>query len=207
MKLNPNQYIYRRRIEQYGARLGKPYPFYDWVEQATTEIRERGDEPVELKVSISGAEIASPSREFATATANQAKMDWDTAIEIEVDDADLVSALAVAVPAKVTAGKATRVHVLVSPSENSKWNNEAGPATFVLNSVSNAQLSTSSFEHPLPKEVESNETRRFEFEVLVDPDASGSVIIEGAVLINVCVSDSGLCNYLRKPFQIEIEVN
>ena len=32
IRANPNQYIWRRRIEQYGPRLAKPYPFYDWVE-------------------------------------------------------------------------------------------------------------------------------------------------------------------------------
>ena len=44
--IHPNQYIWRRRIEQYGPRLEKPYPFYDWVETATREIGARGDQPV-----------------------------------------------------------------------------------------------------------------------------------------------------------------
>jgi len=26
---NPNHYIWRRRIQQYGPRLDKPYPFYE----------------------------------------------------------------------------------------------------------------------------------------------------------------------------------
>ena len=64
LQLNPNQYIYRRRIEQYGARLGKPYPFYDWVPQAEMEIRQRGEQPFPLMVPISGAEIAKPQRSF-----------------------------------------------------------------------------------------------------------------------------------------------
>lgn len=29
LELDPNQYIWRRRIQQYGPRLDKPYPFYD----------------------------------------------------------------------------------------------------------------------------------------------------------------------------------
>ena len=53
---DPNQYIYRRRIQQYGARLGKPYPFYDWVESAQAEIRERGETPVDLTVPLTGAD-------------------------------------------------------------------------------------------------------------------------------------------------------
>ena len=35
LAMQPNQYIWRRRIQQYGPRLIKPYPFYDWVEAAT----------------------------------------------------------------------------------------------------------------------------------------------------------------------------
>ena len=33
---DPNHYIWRRRIQQYGPRLTKPYPFYDWVDQGAT---------------------------------------------------------------------------------------------------------------------------------------------------------------------------
>ena len=42
LRLNPNQYIYRRRIQQYGPRLTKPYPFYDWIKQARSDIAARG---------------------------------------------------------------------------------------------------------------------------------------------------------------------
>ena len=48
-QIEPNQYIWRRRIEQYGPRATKPYPFYDWVETAAQEIKGRGELPVELK--------------------------------------------------------------------------------------------------------------------------------------------------------------
>ena len=34
LKLQPVQYIWRRRIQQYGPRLDKPNSFYDWVNQA-----------------------------------------------------------------------------------------------------------------------------------------------------------------------------
>jgi hypothetical protein len=32
--LDPNQYIWRQRTQQYGPRLEKPYSSYDWVEKA-----------------------------------------------------------------------------------------------------------------------------------------------------------------------------
>ncbi len=66
LELDPNQYIWRRRIEQYGPRLDKPYPFYDWVTEAETAVRKRGDTPVSLPVRPDGSEIAKPSKVFAT---------------------------------------------------------------------------------------------------------------------------------------------
>lgn len=202
LEFDPNQYIYRRRIQQYGARLGKPYPFYDWVPQAQTDIIERGDEPVELKVALSGAEIASPIRRFESM---KSTIDWDSANRIDADESDLINAQAVAVPATVKPGSATRVHVLVSPGANAKWNNEGDPTAFVVESVDGAVLSQSSFEYDLPKEAESSETRRFEFEVLLDEQATDPVTIRGSVLINLCVVDSGVCIYLRKPVEITIQ--
>ena len=38
LDIDPNQYIWRRRIQQYGPRLDKPYSFYDWVGEARREI-------------------------------------------------------------------------------------------------------------------------------------------------------------------------
>ena len=43
LAIDPNQYIWRRRIQQYGPRLDKPYNFYFWVEQAKKEITARGE--------------------------------------------------------------------------------------------------------------------------------------------------------------------
>ena len=43
-------------MQQYGPRLDKPYPFYDWVETAREEIRARGETPSPLRVEPAGAE-------------------------------------------------------------------------------------------------------------------------------------------------------
>jgi hypothetical protein len=68
---NPNQYIWRRRIQQYGPRQMKPYPFYDWVEKAQQEIAARGETPIELTVALSKAEIAQPNRKFTSETTSE----------------------------------------------------------------------------------------------------------------------------------------
>jgi hypothetical protein len=199
LQIDPNQYIYRRRIQQYGARLGKPYPFYDWVRQAQQEIRERGEQPVPLRVAISGAEIARPLRTFE---AVDTSIDWESVSRIVADERDYVGIRVVAVPSLVKPGEATRVHVLVSPGDACKWNNESQPTTLVLRPVEGAELSQNVFEHEPVGAVESSETRRFEFEVRLDADHSRPVTIRGSVLINICVVESGVCTYLRKPFEL-----
>ena len=45
LSIDPSQYIWRRRIQQYGPRLDKPYSFYDWVHQARKDITARGEIP------------------------------------------------------------------------------------------------------------------------------------------------------------------
>jgi hypothetical protein len=63
LALDPSQYIWRRRIEQYGPRLAKPYAFYDWIEQARAEIARRGEAPIPLTVEPYCSELAGPVRE------------------------------------------------------------------------------------------------------------------------------------------------
>ncbi|MCA9297991.1 MAG: tetratricopeptide repeat protein, partial [Phycisphaerales bacterium] len=65
LDLDPNQYIWRRRIQQYGPRLDKPYSFYDWVTEARAAIEARGETPVPLRVEPGGAEFAAPMRRGA----------------------------------------------------------------------------------------------------------------------------------------------
>ena len=69
LDIDPNHYIRRRRIQQYGPRLDKPYPFYDWVPTAREELIARGETPAALTVEPGGAEFASPTRVFEAASA------------------------------------------------------------------------------------------------------------------------------------------
>ncbi len=65
LMIDPNQYVWRRRIEQYGPRLDKPYNFYFWVEKAREEILARGERPVPQPVEPTGSEVAPPARRTA----------------------------------------------------------------------------------------------------------------------------------------------
>lgn len=211
LQIDPNQYIYRRRIEQYGARLGKPYPFYDWVQQARTDIRERGEEPVELKVAISGAEIAQPARKFSTEdVADLMTFEEAEKIDLAPDEGGLIDVQIVAVPASVRPGAAARIHVLASPKENAKWNNGNGfsatlGTVFLLDDVTGVEFSKRGAGAEHPGTEESTETRRFEFEARLSEKAGEPVLVRGAILASVCESETGVCRFIRKPFEFTIQ--
>src|SRR5277367_3947434 len=75
LELDPNQYIWRRRTEQYGPRLAKPYAFYDWVVQAKAEVSRRGETPVPLTVEPHGSELAGPVRDVLAQAAGPLEPD------------------------------------------------------------------------------------------------------------------------------------
>ncbi len=122
--LQPNQYIWRRRIEQYGPRLTKPYPFYDWVPAAASEIRTRGDQPVELKVPLTGSELAGPLPGWEAGPGVGELADPEG--RIERDTQALVLAEVTVVPPKVKPGEAVRVHLTLRPNaaRKARWSDE-----------------------------------------------------------------------------------
>ncbi len=206
LQLDPNQYIYRRRIQQYGARLGKPYPFYDWVEQARAEITERGEMPVELTVPLTGAEIAKPVRKIEPDDSAPTNPDPDA--EILEDSENLVNmhVVVVTAPKTVRPGQGVRVYVLLEPGDNAKWNNESESTRLWINAVDQGVLSAQLVEGLLPEEVESTEIRQFEFEIRPPRITLDPVAIEGYALYYVCLKDTGQCVYRRQPFRVEITV-
>ena len=113
LELDPNQYIWRRRIEQYGPRLAKPYSFYDWVVQAKAEVSRSGETPVALTVEPYGSELAGPVRDV-TAEAS-APLEPDPKGQIHRDEQRLIEAELVVVPTRVHPGQAARVHITFRP--------------------------------------------------------------------------------------------
>lgn len=200
---DPNQYIWRRRIQQYGPRQMKPYPFYDWVDQAVEEISARGESPVELTVPLSGAEIAQPNRKFETVTAVEKNPDSDG--RIDRDDDGLVSYHATVVPQKVVPGKTVRVHLRFVP-DNGHWNNEAPEMMVWINDSANGTSSNSRLVHANAKKPSSDEPRSLEFEFKISSEVTGEFELNGYALYYVCTSDGGQCFFLRQDISIPIRI-
>lgn len=203
LALDPNHYIWRRRIEQYGPRMSKPYPFYSWIEQARQEITKRGEKPTELAVEPKGAELASPAREFEIST-EQTNPDPDA--KIILDTEKLIEPSIAVVPARATAGGTVRVHVSLRPNDTAKWNNEAGKTQLWINASDQYKLSDQLIEFEQPQTTESHEARGVEFELAMPADANESVTVTGFVLYYVCEDTNGQCLFRRQDLKFQIPI-
>jgi tetratricopeptide (TPR) repeat protein len=125
LELDPNQYIWRRRIEQYGPRLAKPYAFYDWVAQAKADISRRGEVPIPLVVEPYGSELAGPVHDVLAE--QKALVEPDPKGQVLRDATHIIDAEVGVVPSRVSPGGAARVHLTFRPNAAHKghWNNES----------------------------------------------------------------------------------
>lgn len=205
---NPNQYIWRRRIQQYGPRLDKPYPFYDWVERARREIRERGETPHPLALEPRGAELTRPARQFDAADATREEPDPQGRISrdhegfVEVEDV-------VVATTRPNRGGVARVHLTFRPNEDLKahWNNEVAPLEVWLDPPAGWKIDGRSRRAPMPADqAVSTEPRTVEFELQHPKGASGRVVVSGYALYYVCEDVDGVCLYRRRDLEIPVEV-
>ncbi len=206
LDVDPNNYIWRRRIQQYGPRLEKPYPFYDWVPTARAQIAARGETPVALLVEPGGAEFASPQRTFA---ADTEEIEPPTVDErIYRDDGEFVSATATMVPGVISAGGSSRAHVSFVPNEAIKahWNNEVDGLVFWIDVPDGWQVDRRAVRVPNPPEVVSRETRKVELEIKAPDDARGRQRFSAYALYYVCEDVNGVCLYRRQDVTLTLNV-
>jgi hypothetical protein len=206
LELDPNQYIWRRRIEQYGPRLAKPYSFYDWVVQAKADVSRRGETPVALAVEPYGSELAGPIRDV-TAEAS-APLEPDPKGQIHRDQARLIEAEVAVVPTRVRLGQAVRVHVTFRPGAagSAHWNNESTPLRVWVAGAEGWTIASRLLEAPQGDQPESLEVRRLDFEVKAPPNAQGRTRLGAYALYNACEQVGGRCLFLRQDLSVELDV-
>jgi hypothetical protein len=197
LALNPNQYIWRRRIEQYGPRLTKPYNFYGWVHEARAEIEKRGETPLSLAVEPRGAELM----DRGAVVAADALPDPDPQGRIDRDAGKLVELECFATPWTAKPGERVRVRLNFRPAD-ADWNDEG-------------QALTATLKGPGFKVVEGQLTgsaggagmRTLECEIEIDATAAaGELKIPGYALYDVCVRTDGTCVFRRQEFAVTVNV-
>lgn len=212
LAIDPNQYIWRRRIQQYGPRLDKPYNFYYWVEKAREEIAARGETPVPLPVEPSGSELAPPARsgEGTASGTVDALPNRDPHGKIARDDAGMIQIDSFLAPASVRPGSPVRVRVefRVDPRRKPYWNNEAGDLAAWFSFPEDWSIGEASLSYPNPTEPETQEPRFIDFEVTPPASAtSGTVDIPGYALYYVCENRGGRCALLRNDLSITVTID
>ena len=218
LSVNPNQYIWRRRIQQYGPRLDKPYNFYFWVGEARKAIAARGETPVKLSVEPLGSELAPPARPDKSAGAvsasgegfTMAKSCKATTDRLLRDTQNFVVVDTIVTPARVRPGHRVRVRANFRVNDKTRpyWNNEADDLAMCLEPLSGARIGEASLTFANPAQPETREPRTLEFEVAVDDSAEpGPLTIDAYALYYVCENKGGKCRYLRKDFTTTINVD
>jgi len=206
LAIDPNNYIWRRRIQQYGPRLDKPYPFYDWVAEARRDVKARGEKPVELTVEPRGAELAQPAREFATAEAVERDLERDD--RIHRDPGKLVKVRTVVVPGTRSGRVTARVHVELEPDRraDAHWNNEVGGLVFWLEPPDGWSVDRRRIEldNPAGLGAASEEIRRIEFEVQGPAAGAPEAVLSACALYYVCEGIGGACLYRRQDVEIRL---
>ncbi|MBI4662461.1 MAG: tetratricopeptide repeat protein [Verrucomicrobia bacterium] len=207
LDLNPNQYIWRRRIQQYGPRLDKPYSFYDWVTAARREIIARGETPAALVVEPSGAEFAHPAKTFEARLATIEEP--DPRGQILRDNAELIEIEVTTVPPVIKSGASARLHVAFRPNLRNKahWNNEAKGLVLWLNPPPGWLVESRAISLENPPRATSREIRRLEFEIKSPAGAKAEPVdIPGYALYYVCEDVNGACLYRRQDVSLRVSV-
>ncbi len=218
LAVNSNQYIWRRRIQQYGPRLDKPYNFYFWVDEARKEIVARGETPVRLAVEPLGSELAPPVRRDRRAGAGSAPGEGFTLAKgcaantasLQRDTRDFVLIDTIVTPARVRPGHRVRVRTNFRINDKTRpyWNNEADDLAMCVDPPGRTRISEAALTFPNPVQPETREPRTLEFEVSVDESAKpGPLTVEAYALYYVCGNKGGKCRYLRKDFIVTINVD
>ncbi|TDI36655.1 MAG: hypothetical protein E2P02_24615 [Acidobacteria bacterium] len=204
LELDPNQYIFRRRIQQYGPRLDKPYPFYDWVPEARAAVEARDETPVTLRVEPGGAEFAAPLKSFAASAETGTSPDPDG--RIFRDEKPLIVAETVVVPTVVEPGESARIHVAFRPDLSLKahWNNEVDDLVFWVDPPAGWSVDRHHHTVAIPREPVSQELRQVEFEIVSPEDFEGTETIPAYALYYVCEDVDGTCLFRRQDVHVEV---
>lgn len=206
LQRDPNNYICRRRVQQFGPSLDKPYPFYDWVSQARSDIEARGETPISLRVEPRGAELVE-SAGFEAAAVRAAEPDPDG--RLLRDRGKFIRIEATVVPTMVSPGQTARVHLRLEPNPENRayWNNEMEALKVWLNPPDAWEVSERELTLPNPDAEVSAEPREIEFEVRApERVAARALAIPAYALYYVCEDRDGVCLYRRQDVDIRIQL-
>jgi len=203
LEIDPNQYIWRRRIQQYGPRLDKPYSFYDWVIRARKEIAARGETPFRLFVEPGGAEFASPTKYFTAERSDTREPDPDHKVRRDLEQ--MIKVESVLVPNTSERESSFRAHVAFYPNSEKlvHWNNEAENMVVWVSPPEGWSVDKQRLVVDVPSEPVSQEVRRVEFELEGPVTLAGEAEIPVYAFYYICEDVDGTCLFRRQDILLD----
>lgn len=199
LALNPGQYIWRRRIQQFGPRLDKPYPFYDWMEKAAQDLKLRGEELPAVKIAPTLSELAQPSQERAKTSSPLPFPDPTNALP---NDQELLKIEATLVPhTDRDRSSLRRLHLSLAPQGDAHWSSDAQEIEVWLLPTVGKPTPLASQTDTLPAEVESSQTPR-QLEAEFPLPEGGSRLV---AFYYLCREESAECLFLKQELALTQE--
>jgi len=205
LEIDPNRYIWRRRVQQYGPRMAEPYAFFDWIRDARKEIAGRGETPLALAVEPGDSEFAAPDPRVTAAKLPTAEP--DPRGRIRRDRGEFVDVETTTVPATPAPGETVRVHVTFRPNARTKahWNNSVDPLVYWVNPPAGVSIPQHAVAAPNAETEVSQETRVVEYDLTLPASVPGGrVSIPGYALYYVCEDVNGVCMYRRHDVNVAV---
>lgn len=210
LEREPGRILWRRRLEQYGPRVEKPFSFYGWVDVARRKIMGRGGGTLELAVEPTETEKAQPRRAFA----DPLRPEPDPGRAVEPDAAGwLVLEPAVAfapppAPGEERSGpRSANLLLALRPdaAQGIRWDNEAGEMRLWVGSgvPPGWKLSERLFTRLPYGPQTSAEERRYEIELELPADGPQAAEIGGYVLFHARAAD-GASGQRRHEFVVRV---
>ena len=199
---DPAQYIWRRRIQQYGPRMDKPYNFYSWIETARSELIARGQTPVALVATLTPAELA----ESRTESPGTAGSEPDPEGSVPRDEAGLV-AIETAVAFDTSKDRSVAsVHLALRPNAklDAHWNHEVDALRVWIDAEADVVEARLLADPPRSDVATSDELRTLSFEASL-PDGVEQLTFPAYALYYVCAGEEGTCQYLRRDFEVSVK--
>jgi hypothetical protein len=207
LEIDPNRYIWRRRVQQYGPRMPEPYAFFDWIRDARKEIAARGETPIPLTVEPGDSEFEKPDPRVTAAKTPATEP--DPRGRIARDGGGLIRVESTTVPADPAPGDTVRVHVTFRPNGRTKahWNNSADPLLYWITAPAGVGVSARALVAPNAETEVSTEVRTVEYDATLPGAAPGGrVTIPGYALYYVCEDVNGVCMFRRHDITVTIPV-
>ncbi|MAG63057.1 hypothetical protein CMO84_05990 [Candidatus Woesearchaeota archaeon] len=211
----PSQYIWRRRIQQWGPRLDKPYPFYDWVEEAQTTLIAADSVPHPIQIALSGAELASGTREIPIRSIQDIHPDPQAALKrdgkhlVELESTVCLHTGLTSKRVREPAGS-SRIHLILRPTGDAHFEPAAGPARIWIEVPTGWNTPRQLLMATFPTDPDAALLAEFEVRPpqpdLTKPPASPILpaTIHGTAFYFVCEGEQGECQFLAQDFEILI---